>query len=96
MIITDKLLDKIAHLARLEVTDKEREPLKDDMNAILEWVDKLKEIDTEGVEPLVYMSEEINNVREDIVKNQLSKEEALKNAPDTDGSFFRVPKVISK
>jgi len=96
MIITDKLLDKIAHLAQLEVEDNERESLKNDMNAILKWVDKLKEIDTVGVEPLVYMSSEINNVREDVVNNQLLKEEALKNAPDADGDFFRVPKVINK
>lgn len=96
MKITDDLLDKIAYLARLEIKTEEREKLKMDMNAILEWVDKLKEVDTEGVEPLVYMLNEIDNVREDKVDNQLSQSEALENAPDTDGTFFRVPKVIDK
>ncbi|MCB0495490.1 MAG: Asp-tRNA(Asn)/Glu-tRNA(Gln) amidotransferase subunit GatC [Cyclobacteriaceae bacterium] len=96
MKITDELLDRIAHLARLEIKEEEREALKKDMDAILEWVDKLKEVDTEGVEPLVYMSHEVDSVREDIVENQLSQKEALDNAPDTDSTFFRVPKVINK
>ena len=96
MKITDELLDKIAHLARLEIKDSEREALKKDMNDILAWVDKLKEVDTEGVEPLVYMSNEIDNVREDKVENQLPQQEALDNAPDSDGKFFRVHKVIDK
>lgn len=96
MKITDELMEKIAHLARLEIKDSEREALKKDMNDILAWVDKLKEVDTEGVEPLVYMSNEIDNVREDKVENQLPQQEALDNAPDSDGKFFRVPKVIDK
>lgn len=96
MEITDELLDRIAHLARLEIKEEEREKLKKDMNAILAWVDKLKEVDTEGVDSLVYMSDEMDNVREDVVANQLTQNEALENAPDTDGTYFRVPKVINK
>lgn len=96
MKITDELLDRIAYLARLEIPEEEREELKKDMDAILTWVDKLKEIDTEGVEPLVYMTQEMNNVRDDEVDNQLSQKDALSNAPNTDDSYFRVPKVINK
>ncbi|HQS06538.1 MAG TPA: Asp-tRNA(Asn)/Glu-tRNA(Gln) amidotransferase subunit GatC, partial [Daejeonella sp.] len=54
------------------------------------------EVDTEGVDPLVYMSDEVNVLREDLVKYEISREEALKNAPKQDGKFFRVAKVINK
>lgn len=94
MNITRELLDKIAHLARLEIRDDEAEKLMKDMNAIIAWIDKLKEIDTEGVEPLTSMSHEINAFREDVVKQELTREEALKNAPAHDGTYYRVPKVI--
>jgi len=57
-------------------------------------VDKLKEIDTENVEPLAYINEEVNILREDIVKNQTPREDALRNAPAEDGTYFKVPKVI--
>ena len=57
-------------------------------------VEKLNDLDVEGVEPLVYLNDAINRMREDQVANQVSREEALQNAPDQDGTFFRVPKVI--
>ena len=85
---------KMAKLARLNIKEDEKEQLMADFTQILDWVEKLKEIDTEDVEPLVHMSEEINRLREDEVKNQLTQEQALSNAPDADGQFFRVPKVI--
>ena len=94
MNITRELLDKIAHLARLEIQKDEAEKLMTDMNAIIAWIDKLKEIDTAGVEPLTSMSHEVNAFREDVIKQELSREEALKNAPAHDGHYFRVPKVI--
>lgn len=94
MNITRELLDKIAHLARLEIRDDEAEKLMTDMNAIIGWIDKLKEIDTEGVEPLTSMSHEVNAFREDVVKQELTREEALKNARAHDGTYYRVPKVI--
>jgi aspartyl-tRNA(Asn)/glutamyl-tRNA(Gln) amidotransferase subunit C len=94
MNITRELLDKIAHLARLEIQEDEAEKLMTDMNAIIAWIDKLKEIDTEGVEPLTSMSHEVNAFREDVIKQELSREEALKNAPAHDAEYFRVPKVI--
>jgi aspartyl-tRNA(Asn)/glutamyl-tRNA(Gln) amidotransferase subunit C len=94
MNITRELLDKIAHLARLEIQEDEAEKLMTDMNAIIAWIDKLKEIDTEGVELLTSMSHEVNAFREDVIKQELSREEALKNAPAHDAEYFRVPKVI--
>lgn len=94
MKITRELLDKIAHLSRLEFDEKDAEKMMADMTAIVEWVEKLKEVDTEGVEPLTTMSHEINVVREDEVKEHLSHERALFNAPKKDEEYFRVPKVI--
>ncbi len=89
-------IEKVAHLARLEVKDEDKQGLLDDMNNILNFMDKLNEVDTEGVEPLVYMTEEVNVVRKDEVKQVISRTEALKNAPKQDGQFFRVAKVINK
>lgn len=94
MNITRELLDKIAHLARLEIQEEEAEKLMTDMNAIIAWIDKLKEVNTEGVEPLTSMSHELNAFREDVVQQELTREDALKNAPHHNGQHFRVPKVI--
>ena len=94
MKINRELLDKIAHLARLEFNEKDAEKMIEDMNAIVGWVEKLQEVDTEGVEPLTTMSHEINVFRDDVARQTLSKQEVLANAPDRDDSFFRVPKVI--
>ncbi|MEM1408510.1 MAG: Asp-tRNA(Asn)/Glu-tRNA(Gln) amidotransferase subunit GatC [Bacteroidota bacterium] len=94
MKIDKEHLNKIAHLARLEFDDSTAEDMMKDMNKIIAWVEKLNEVDTDGVEPLTTMSHEINVLREDEVKNHLSHERALKNAPKKDADFFRVPKVI--
>jgi aspartyl-tRNA(Asn)/glutamyl-tRNA(Gln) amidotransferase subunit C len=87
-------LDKIAHLARLEFDEKDAEKMMRDMTAIVDWVEKLKEVNTDGVEPLTTMSYEVNMFREDHVKEHLSHERALLNAPKKDKDYFRVPKVI--
>ena len=94
MKIDRELLDKIAHLARLEFDEKDAEKMMQDMNNIVNWVEKLNEVDTEGVEPLTTMSHEINVLREDEVKEHLPHDQALKNAPKKDEDFFRVPKVL--
>lgn len=91
-----EMIDKVAHLARLELKEEEKLGLIEDMNKILTFMDKLNELDTEGVDPLIYMSEEVNVLREDLVKTEITREEALKNAPKQDGKFFRVAKVINK
>jgi aspartyl-tRNA(Asn)/glutamyl-tRNA(Gln) amidotransferase subunit C len=94
MKINKELLDKIAHLARLEFDEKDAEKMMTDMSAIVDWVDKLTEVDTTGVEPLTTMSFEINVMREDEVKEPLEHERPLRNAPKKDKDYFRVPKVI--
>ena len=94
MNITRELLDKIAHLARLEVKEDEAEKIMQDMSTIVTWMEQLKEVDTTGVEPLTSMSHEVNAFREDKIENQLDREAALKNAPVKDENYFKVPKVL--
>jgi aspartyl-tRNA(Asn)/glutamyl-tRNA(Gln) amidotransferase subunit C len=94
MNIDRTILDKIAHLARLQVPEQDADKLMHEMTAILNWVEKLNELDTRGVEPLTSMSHEVNAFREDEIIKNLSQEEALKPAPKHDGIFFNVPKVI--
>lgn len=94
MKINRELLDKIAHLSRLEFDEKDAEQMMQDMTEIVNWVEKLKEVDTEGVEPLTTMSHEVNVFREDKVKEHLSHERALLHAPRKDNDYFRVPKVL--
>jgi aspartyl-tRNA(Asn)/glutamyl-tRNA(Gln) amidotransferase subunit C len=94
MTIDEKTVDKIAHLARLELTGDEKQEMIKDMSKILGFMEKLNEIDTTAVEPLVYMTDEVNAFREDVVKQEITHEEALLNAPKHDKDFFLVVKVI--
>ena len=94
MKIDRAMLDKIAHLSRLDFDGKDAEKMMEDMTKIVDWVEKLKEVNTDGVEPLTTMSFEVNVLREDKVKQHLPHDEALKNAPKKDDQFFRVPKVL--
>jgi aspartyl-tRNA(Asn)/glutamyl-tRNA(Gln) amidotransferase subunit C len=96
MIIDKETVEKVAHLARLELSEDETEKMIADMNKILGFMDKLNEIDTSGVEPLVYMTDEINVLREDVVKQEITHKEALQNAPKHDDNYFLVAKVIDK
>lgn len=94
MTIDERLISRLEQLARLELSAEEKSRLTGDLNNILTMVEKLQELDTTGVEPLVYINEEVNVLREDEIKNQVSQAEALKNAPKSDGTYFRVPKVV--
>jgi aspartyl-tRNA(Asn)/glutamyl-tRNA(Gln) amidotransferase subunit C len=94
MNIDKETLAKIAHLARLEFDEADTEKMLKDMNGILAFVEKLNEVNTDGVEPLTTMSHEINALREDEIKNQLDHAQALKSAPAKDADYFRVPKVL--
>ncbi len=96
MEVNDALVDKLAHLARLKFEVSEKEEIKNDLQKMIEFVEKLKELDTTGVEPLLHMTDEINVLREDEVKGSINREEALMNAPLHDEQFFKVPKVIKK
>ena len=95
MKVDTETLHKIAHLARLEVSPDEETELLSSLNSVLDWMEQLNEVDTTGVVPLMHMSEEIDNVlRGDTVANQLSRDQALTNAPDHDEQFIKVPKVM--
>lgn len=96
MKITEDTVEKIAHLARLEVKADEKQQLMADMTRILDFMDKLNEVDTSNVEPLVYMTNEVNVFREDVMKHEITHEEALENAPAHTADYFLVPKVLEK
>lgn len=84
----------IARLARLDFSEEEIERLANEMTAIVSYMDKLGELDTEGVPPMSHVLDLYNVDRDDETKQRISREEALKNAPETDGTYFHVPKVI--
>ena len=94
MKVNNKLVEHLAHLSRLDFDDNSKEKMKFDFEKILDFVDKLEEVDTDNVEPLSYMSSELNVLREDKVEQMLTQEQALKNAPVNDTDYIRIPKVI--
>ena len=96
MEVNDAMIDKLAHLARLKFDEAEKQEIKTDLQRMIVFVEKLNELDLEGVEPLLHMSDEVNVLREDEIKGSVSRSEALKNAPSHDEQFFKVPKVIKK
>ena len=94
MAISREEVRHIAKLARLEFTEAEEETLAEDMSRILDYMDMLNELDTSEVEPMTHVLDLAHVVRADSVKKRISQEDALRNAPDTDGDYFKVPKVI--
>lgn len=94
MKVDNSIVEEIAHLARLKLTEEEKIHMISEMSEILNWMEKLNEVDTSNVKPLVHMSQEMNVLRDDIEGEMLSHDAALKNAPKKDSSYFRVPKVI--
>ncbi len=96
MNVTDGLVGQLAHLARLHFNNEEKAEIKQDLQRMIAFVEKLNEVDTNGIEPLLHMGAEINVLREDDVKGSITRREALMNAPVTDDVFFKVPKVIKK
>ncbi len=96
MEVNDALVNKLATLSRLQFGDAEKTAIKKDLESMIAFVEKLNELDTTGVEPLLHMSENINVLRKDEIKESISREEGLKNAPVHDEEFFKVPKVINK
>jgi aspartyl-tRNA(Asn)/glutamyl-tRNA(Gln) amidotransferase subunit C len=96
MEVNDALLDKLANLARLYIEPAEREGMKQDLQRMISFVEKLQELNTSGTEPLLQMSDAENVLRDDVVQGSVTREEALKNAPETDGVYFKVPKVVKK
>jgi len=87
-------VDRLAHLARLEFNEEEKTELVQNMNRMLVFVDKLNELNTDRVEPLIYMCDEVNILREDEMKVTITQKEALMNAPQKDSDYIKVPKVV--
>ena len=96
MEINDGMIDKLATLAKLKFDDAEKQQLKTDLQNMLGFIDKMNELDTTGVEPLLHMTGNVNMLRNDDVSGSISNEQALQNALVKNPPFFIVPKVIKK
>ncbi|MGZ4841990.1 MAG: Asp-tRNA(Asn)/Glu-tRNA(Gln) amidotransferase subunit GatC [Candidatus Angelobacter sp.] len=108
MKVTEKDVTYVADLANLELTDQERQRMLKDLNSILDYIELLNELDTSDVPPMAQISARFGQseakpgdgsghaFREDIPRPSLPHTEAMKNAPESDGDFFKVPKVIEK
>jgi aspartyl-tRNA(Asn)/glutamyl-tRNA(Gln) amidotransferase subunit C len=96
MEVNNEMVDKLANLARLQFDDAEKVSIKTDLQRMIQFVEKLNELDTTSVSPLLHMSDNVNVLREDEVKGSIDRETGLKNAAMQDGVFFKVPKVIRK
>jgi len=96
MDVNNELIDKLAHLSRLQFNEAEKEELKTDLQKMIHFIEKLNEVDTTCVQPVLHMSESVNVLREDEIQDSIGRLEGLKNAHRQDGVFFKVPKVIKK
>lgn len=96
MKINDQLIEYIADLSRLELNDEEKEGRKKDLNDVLDYMDKLNELDTAGMPEMTHPFEASNVFREDIVTNEDRRTEMLENAPDSKGDFFKVFKTVEE
>lgn len=94
MEVNDVMVEKLAHLSRLQFNETEKAEIKNDLQRMIAFVEKLNELNLDEVKPLLHMSEEVNVLREDEIKGSITRDEALKNAPLHDDQFFKVPKVI--
>ena len=92
--IDQEQVRKVAKLARLDLTDSEAAEFSDQLSAILEYVEKMNELDTDNAAPLAHCLPVSNCFREDVVKESLGTEKVLANAPQCDESFFKVPKIL--
>ena len=96
MQIDASLVDKIAHLSRLHLTEQEKTAMAENLTAVVSWMDKLSQVDTTGVEQLIHISTETNVLRQDEAGTPLEHKRALVNAPKADSDYFRVPRVIDE
>ena len=95
MLIDIKITKRIAHLAKIELNEKEIEEYSKDLSNILNWMDELKKVDVEGIEPVTSVNDNKLFEREDLeFEDKIEKEEILLNAPDKNEDYFIVPKVI--
>ncbi|MEE9537850.1 MAG: Asp-tRNA(Asn)/Glu-tRNA(Gln) amidotransferase subunit GatC [candidate division NC10 bacterium] len=96
MKISYEEVEHVARLARLALSEEERERMRAQLDAILTYIDKLNELDTSQVEPTSHVIPMTNVFREDKVRPSLSQEQALANAPDRQEALFRVPRILEE
>ena len=96
MKVTNKLISDLAELAKLRFNKSENEKMKSDFKNMLDFIDKLSEVNTKNIEPLIYLSDEINSLREDNISIKLSKEMALQNLTPSNSDYFTIPKILKK
>ncbi len=96
MEITTKMIDNLAHLSRLEIEPEKKESFRNDLERMVGFIEKLQEVNTKGIAPLLFMGDAKNVWREDELQGSIDREIALQNAPLTDGNYFKVPTVIKK
>ncbi len=96
MKIDIKTIEKLASLSKLKFTKEELNLISKDMSKMVDFINQLDEIDTEGVEPLIHVNEGFNNWREDEIREMLDQKEALSNSPIKDSTYFKLPKVLDK
>jgi aspartyl-tRNA(Asn)/glutamyl-tRNA(Gln) amidotransferase subunit C len=92
--INQNVISKLARLSKLKFNEDEMKLISNDLSKMLDFINQLQDLDTEGIDPLIHMNEEINNWREDQVQGMISQEEALSNSPVKDGTYFKLPKVL--
>lgn len=92
-MITIKDVEHVAKLARLELTDEEKELYTKQLGDVLQYVNQMNEVDTSNIEPMTQVVDFVNVMREDKVVYEQTKEELMKNAPEQENGFFRVPKI---
>lgn len=94
--VDDKLIAKLSKLAKLKFDKQAAEKMKSDLNMILGFVDAISQVNTKDIEPLIYMSDELNILRNDEIAHEVSQQDSLKNAPLKDSDYFKVPTVLKK
>ncbi len=94
MQVDDALVDKLANLSKLEFDEAGKKAIREDLAKILNFMEKLNELKTEGIEPLIHVNEDVNVFREDVVSQPVTKADVLRNAPLRDDDFIKVPKFV--
>ena len=94
--VDDKLVTNLSKLAKLKFDKNSSEKMKSDLRKMLEFIDSISQINTDKVDPLIYLSDEVNVLRNDIITNEISQKDALKNSPQNDSDYFKVPTVLKK
>ncbi|MCC5915741.1 MAG: Asp-tRNA(Asn)/Glu-tRNA(Gln) amidotransferase subunit GatC [Cryomorphaceae bacterium] len=94
MKVSTAELEKIAHLARIELSEVEKEDMLKDFNKILTFVEKVQELDLSSVAPMEYVSDRVDALRDDVLGKESSQQDALRNAPDHDTAYIKVPRMV--